>query len=662
MKYSNTAITQLTRWYKQILVKCAILNAAILMGSAFVAAPAMAEDITEHQVFTEDTVLDSPSATNIQSPAEWGGVMLSEHKLTINGGVFDGNSADAAGVLYDNSLKAYHEHEGNYSVIIDGTEIKNNHAGDFGAIAIFSPGSSVTNATFTNNQATADYDNLGDGAGALMLGSESQTVISGSTFTGNSSGTIGGAVETRPINYWLDTSFSSRGTNDSSGGKVDILSSTFTGNSAGTRGGAFFNSFYNSENQAGYAYVGDSTFTANTADRGGAIFNEGWEDAAGGHAKLYIKDSSFANNLAASKGGAIYNESQMVIAASAGDVEFSGNTANGEANDIYNTGTLNLNAASGKTISLEGGIDGEAGIVNLTGAGTVDVAGNIANQTVTVSAGELALSNGKEDGSNLSGSTVTVASGAVINTIDDVINDYTGKVTLQNGAKVKGDVDFMDGTADTYTSTGGTVYYSVANLLSATSIGKGSKTVQVASDGTTVDISEARFTTDNGLTFTSSGAADGKMIVNGMAGGIEEAADKSGTIANISYAMSDAESIETAKEIQDNFHIEGMGQGSGDNALTLNADLTVADGADLNLQSDGTSQLVNSERGTLRIQDSRIGADVTNYGTLISDPTFYDAQVVNVGTASFDGDTFESSSSLIYNATVNLNNVEFVAL
>ncbi|HCU58816.1 MAG TPA: hypothetical protein DIC64_02420, partial [Alphaproteobacteria bacterium] len=32
MKYSRTAITQLTRWYKQVLIKCAMLNAMVLAG------------------------------------------------------------------------------------------------------------------------------------------------------------------------------------------------------------------------------------------------------------------------------------------------------------------------------------------------------------------------------------------------------------------------------------------------------------------------------------------------------------------------------------------------------------------------------------------------------------------------------------------------------
>ena len=44
MKYSRSAITQLTRWYKQILIKCAILN-AVVMTLSF-GAPASASDIT----------------------------------------------------------------------------------------------------------------------------------------------------------------------------------------------------------------------------------------------------------------------------------------------------------------------------------------------------------------------------------------------------------------------------------------------------------------------------------------------------------------------------------------------------------------------------------------------------------------------------------------
>jgi len=44
MKYSRSTITQLTRWYKQILIKCAIINATVLLGA--VATPTAANATT----------------------------------------------------------------------------------------------------------------------------------------------------------------------------------------------------------------------------------------------------------------------------------------------------------------------------------------------------------------------------------------------------------------------------------------------------------------------------------------------------------------------------------------------------------------------------------------------------------------------------------------
>ena len=59
MKYSRSAITQLTRWYKQILIKCAILNAAILVGSFGAPAVADASEINQ-------TGVPYATATSIQ--------------------------------------------------------------------------------------------------------------------------------------------------------------------------------------------------------------------------------------------------------------------------------------------------------------------------------------------------------------------------------------------------------------------------------------------------------------------------------------------------------------------------------------------------------------------------------------------------------------------
>ena len=50
MKYSRSAITQLTRWYKQVLIKCAILNAAIMAGTFGAPAVADATEINQNGV------------------------------------------------------------------------------------------------------------------------------------------------------------------------------------------------------------------------------------------------------------------------------------------------------------------------------------------------------------------------------------------------------------------------------------------------------------------------------------------------------------------------------------------------------------------------------------------------------------------------------------
>ena len=50
MKYSRSAITQLTRWYKQVLIKCAILNAAIMAGTFGAPTVADATEINQNGV------------------------------------------------------------------------------------------------------------------------------------------------------------------------------------------------------------------------------------------------------------------------------------------------------------------------------------------------------------------------------------------------------------------------------------------------------------------------------------------------------------------------------------------------------------------------------------------------------------------------------------
>ncbi len=988
MKQTKTTLKELTAAYRAVL-RHGILCNAIALG-LIATAPAMAETITERQVLEEDTVLNSTVASGIVNN-KVGGVFWSGRQLTINDGTFENNQSGAAAVLYDGSLEAYGNGE-SHSVTINDSTITGNQAGDFGAVAIFSPGSSVTNTTFTNNHATADYANLGDGAGALFLGSESQTVVTDSTFTENTSGTIGGAIATRPINYWLETSYSGKGTNSSVGGKMDVVSSTFTGNEAGTRGGAIFNSFYNSENHAGSAYVGDSTFTENSADKGGAVFNEGWQDAAGNYANLYIEDSAFEGNTATTNGGAVYNESTMTISetsftnntatgaytpngageatyvngkggaiynqgnltvggtfenntgfhggaiyntgtltvskgstfdnnyanveggaiantgtltigndvifknneaaikagdldvatggsnmgagiysegradstktvtignnvkftgnsseggalyfygandvtignniefsgntgvnsaalraanasgsngyasitigdnalfkdnesvyasaimsgtgssinigknavfsdnvgtairnngtitfganamfsgneststneagalrntgiatfdsasfinnktntqggaiynksgatlnlnASSGDVSFFGNTANGADNDIYNAGTINMNAADDTVISLAGGIDGASGTLNITGEGLVDISNSLNGQTVTVSRGQLHLS----DPMTLTDTTIVVQNPAALNTQDNAINDYASKITLADGAGLLADANATG--IDTFNITSGdTINLSGLRMLSDLDGTYADRNLAAAGninfDGNKI------YTSNYEYGVVGNTENNGQIRINRIGAGGLSAAINSTTSSDyqgVLYSVTDNDAtVTTDAEIKKaDVTLFGDGTGDGAKSVTLGANLSIDGDSSFvteNAKVEGTGSINNAEGGALGLNSSKIGVDVNNegvaelvdstfaagntfnnasgattmllnseiygtfrnFGIVHSDPTTVYGLYDNMGYTEFDADTFDTTAELRNTGTVDLKN------
>ena len=70
MKYSRSAITQLTRWYRQVLIKCAILNATIMAGTFGAPAIAEATEINQNGVpFQTNTTIENsnPHIFNIST-------------------------------------------------------------------------------------------------------------------------------------------------------------------------------------------------------------------------------------------------------------------------------------------------------------------------------------------------------------------------------------------------------------------------------------------------------------------------------------------------------------------------------------------------------------------------------------------------------------------
>jgi len=600
---------------------------------------------------TETNITDSvfTSNTALGNGQDGGAISLEQGRLIIDGSTFSGNKADEGG-----AIETYTSD--NYVQITDSTFENNESLSAFGALGVFgrSGVNTITDTIFEANHAnrtTKTPSAASMGGGAIGIGSEAKVVISGDAqFINNTSATEGGAIDTRHF-----------ASGDNTAAKLDITGATFTGNKAGVlydastdttsesayaaelgMGGAISNYFYNDANGDGYVKVADSTFDSNSAVYGGAIYNHKGATQTG---NIKFIDSNFTGNIASEKGGAIYNEGVTTIAAEGANVTFSGNEANHVANDIYNTGTLNLTAAADKTISLAGGIDGLDGTVAINGAGTVDIANALKNQTVTQTAGELHLNN-----ADLTGSTIAVGSGATLNSIDNLINDYMSTITLADGALIKGDIDFENGVADKYSSETGTVTYKLGNLIGA--VGSGVKNIQVASSGTTVnkDAGFGWFNSVSGLTLESSGSADGMIKLTGLSGGISEAADASAVVNEIKYDVTADEALTASKSLQNSVVLNGDGTGASGKELELaGADLTATDGANVtinDLKLVGTGALNNAATAIMRINDSSVGIKLRNAGILYSDPTTYSDALINTGIANIAGDTFASTGSL----------------
>jgi CSLREA domain-containing protein len=161
------------------------------------------------------------------------------------------------------------------SLTVTNSEFTDCHASTGGAIWTDN-GIHITNSTFTTNSANAA------GGGAVNLAAGTGTII-GSTFSGNSAVSDGGAIWT--------------------GVPLDVLSSTFSGNSAGGSGGGI--------HDAGSAPVRlyNVTITGNQAD---ADFNG--TGAGGGVADGGVPGVSFVNSIIAGNFESFYLLSQYIQA------------------------------------------------------------------------------------------------------------------------------------------------------------------------------------------------------------------------------------------------------------------------------------------------------------------------------------------------------------
>ena len=178
----------------------------------------------------------------------------------------------------------------------------------------------------------------------------------------------------------------------------------------GLDGGAIWN--------AGTLTVNQGSFTGNVGKNGGAIYNSGTAVITGG---------TFSGNTGRANGGAIYSSGTLTISSNAArGVLFENNKMVGNAaNDIYLVGVdadnrtvLNLNAYDAQThnIQLNGGIAGEYYDINVNGnagyTGRVIVGNLTGASNLTISAGELVVLGGGNNGQISGAGTFVVGNGS----------------------------------------------------------------------------------------------------------------------------------------------------------------------------------------------------------------------------------------------------------
>lgn len=184
----------------------------------------------------------------------------------------------------------------------------------------------ISDSAFNNNVATAGaIPGGGNGGGGIYLSGGSAATITDSTFTGNQS-VNGGAIHLLHANLFLtDVIFTSNVANNTAGGggggaiymdgtksmagEVRVTTSTFTGNSTNQLGGAIFSY----PEGTGSFHIDQSTFDGNISNNrgmGGAIYHQ----SASGNELMTVDNSTFVNNRAvagpvgsASQGGAIWS-------------------------------------------------------------------------------------------------------------------------------------------------------------------------------------------------------------------------------------------------------------------------------------------------------------------------------------------------------------------
>ena len=341
---------------------------------------------------SELTITDSKFTGN-KTGKLGGAIYVSETKIDLVGNTFDGNEANAAGVMYVNQAN-----------------------------------STFTNNTFTNNKALtgeAGAISFQDGKNAAFTA----TFKGENTFTGNSA--VNGNGGALMIHNYYDVGLT---VDFDSDGKV-----VFDQNTA-KNGGAIYNK--------ATLNLANAEFTNNTAsDKGGAIYNEGTVTLKG--------KNTFSGNKAA-EGNDIYNVGTLKIEGtttldsgmvSTGTVEVDGKLALGGTNEVAQLQlTEGSNLTVGGTANVES-LQWEGSTLSLGGEGGTLVTGQDFDtyfgdgETLAIT-GNLTLESTVED------KMLSIADGGALTSTGDfatTMNFVNRGTTTIDGNATFADVDFDQG-------------------------------------------------------------------------------------------------------------------------------------------------------------------------------------------------------------------------
>ena len=460
--------------------------------------------------------------TNAKLSGHDGRALWNNGTLTVNGGSFEGNKANVAGAIYNNT---------DAMLELTGVTFANNSSVNNVAGAINNRDGQVIikNSTFTgNNSGTTAGGAIYNASGNLnTLGT---ITITGSTFEGNKAGNGGavwngsdGKVEIADSTFKGNTAVAGIGQGGAitNADQMTITGGSFANNTANYSGGAIYNGAHAAPGKASLTIDG-TTFTGNsvTADfstthndkiAGGAIFNDTG-------AELNVKNATFTDNTSSLKGGAIFNRDGVVTIT---DSTFKGNsvpTSAGGAvlNESGNTGITGSITITGST--FEGNTAGNGGAVWNGFDGTVNITGStFKGNTAVAGIGQGgAITNADEmtiTGSTFEGNQAGKLGGAIFNAASGEL-DFKGTNTFTNNTAAGNANDIYN--AGTIKVADGTTTLNSGLILAGSGTVKViGGTLDMASgstlnmgDGGTLTIDGGTFVADAGLLIKTGDTAD----------------------------------------------------------------------------------------------------------------------------------------------------------